>query len=57
MDAGAGVADHVNSVIAAAFKAAGLPSPAVTPAARRTPASIAPGAIIEAALKAAGLKK
>jgi poly(hydroxyalkanoate) depolymerase family esterase len=42
-----------NDVIAAAFKAAGLPSPAATIQPRG--ARVAPGPIIEAALKAAGL--
>ncbi|WP_063709255.1 extracellular catalytic domain type 1 short-chain-length polyhydroxyalkanoate depolymerase [Bradyrhizobium centrolobii] len=43
-----------NAVIAAAFKAAGLPVPEV-PTAPGTPPHVAPGPIIAAALKAAGL--
>jgi poly(hydroxyalkanoate) depolymerase family esterase len=44
-----------NAVIAAAFKAAGLPVPEIPMAAPGTPPHVAPGPIIVAALKAAGL--
>ncbi|MGY8668566.1 PHB depolymerase family esterase [Bradyrhizobium sp. UFLA05-109] len=44
-----------NAVIAAAFKAAGLPVPEVPTAPPGTPPRVAPGPIIAAALKAAGL--
>src|SRR5262249_55950079 len=44
-----------NAVIAAAFKAAGLPVPEVPTAPPGTPPRVAPGPIIVAALKAAGL--
>jgi len=44
-----------NAVIAAAFKAAGLPVPEFPTALPGTPPSVAPGPIIAAALKAAGL--
>jgi feruloyl esterase len=44
-----------NAVIAAAFKAAGLPVPELPTAPPGTPPRIAPGPIIAAALKAAGL--
>jgi poly(hydroxyalkanoate) depolymerase family esterase len=44
-----------NAVIAAAFKAAGLPVPESPTAAPGTPPRVAPGPIIAAALKAAGL--
>jgi poly(hydroxyalkanoate) depolymerase family esterase len=44
-----------NAVIAAAFKAAGLPVPEVPTAPPGTPPHVAPGPIIAAALKAAGL--
>jgi hypothetical protein len=44
-----------NTVIAAAFKAAGLPVPELPTAPPGTPSRIAPGPIIAAALKAAGL--
>jgi hypothetical protein len=43
-----------NAVIAAAFKAAGLPVPELPPA-PGSPHQVAPGPIIAAALKAAGL--
>lgn len=44
-----------NAVIAAAFKAAGLPVPEVPTAPPGTRPRVAPGPIIAAALKAAGL--
>jgi hypothetical protein len=44
-----------NAVIAAAFKAAGLPAPEFPKAPPGTPPHVAPGLIIAAALKAAGL--
>ncbi|WGD55047.1 PHB depolymerase family esterase [Bradyrhizobium sp. CB1650] len=44
-----------NAVIAAAFKAAGLPVPEIPAAAPGTHSAVAPGPIIAAALKAAGL--
>jgi hypothetical protein len=44
-----------NHVIAAAFKAAGLPVPKLPSGPAGTAARVAPGPIIEAALKAAGL--
>jgi hypothetical protein len=44
-----------NAVIAAAFKAAGLPVPEFPTAPPGTPPRVAPGPIIAAALKAAGL--
>jgi poly(hydroxyalkanoate) depolymerase family esterase len=44
-----------NAVIAAAFKAAGLPVPEIPAAPPGTPPRVAPGPIIAAALKAAGL--
>jgi hypothetical protein len=44
-----------NAVIAAAFKAAGLPVPEIATAPPGTPPRVAPGPIIAAALKAAGL--
>src|SRR6516165_4839890 len=44
-----------NVVIAAAFKAAGLPVPEIPTASPGTPPRVAPGPIIAAALKAAGL--
>jgi feruloyl esterase len=44
-----------NAVIAAAFKAAGLPIPEIPKAPPGTPPRVAPGPIIAAALKAAGL--
>jgi poly(hydroxyalkanoate) depolymerase family esterase len=44
-----------NVVIAAAFKAAGLPVPEIPTAPPGTPPRVAPGPIIAAALKAAGL--
>ena len=44
-----------NAVIAAAFKAAGLPVPEFPRAPPGTPPRVAPGPIIAAALKAAGL--
>jgi hypothetical protein len=44
-----------NVVIAAAFKAAGLPLPEIPTAAPRATPCVAPGPIIAAALKAAGL--
>ena len=44
-----------NAVIAAAFKAAGLPVPEVPTALPGTPPHVAPGPIIAAALKAAGI--
>ena len=44
-----------NAVIAAAFKAAGLPVPEIPTAPPGTPPRVAPGPIIAAALKAAGL--
>jgi feruloyl esterase len=44
-----------NAVIAAAFKAAGLPVPEIPTVAPGTPPRVAPGPIIAAALKAAGL--
>ena len=46
-----------NAVIAAAFKAAGLPVPEFPRAPPGTPPRVAPGPIIEAALKAAGLMR
>ena len=45
-----------NLVIAAAFKSAGLPVPAVRGGHSKPLAAVDPGAIIDAALKAAGLK-
>jgi hypothetical protein len=44
-----------NAIIAAAFKAAGLPIPKIPAAPPGTPPRVAPGPIIAAALKAAGL--
>ena len=44
-----------NAIIAAAFKAAGLPVPEIPAAPPGTPPRVAPGPIIAAALKAAGL--
>ena len=44
-----------NAIIAAAFKAAGLPVPEIPTAPPGTPPRVAPGPIIAAALKAAGL--
>ena len=44
-----------NAVIAAAFKAAGLPVPEIPTAPPGEAPRVAPGPIIEAALKAAGL--
>jgi hypothetical protein len=44
-----------NTVIAAAFRAAGLPIPEVPKASLGVTARVAPGPIIAAALKAAGL--
>ena len=44
-----------NAVIAAAFKAAGLPVPEIPVVPSGTPPRVAPGPIIAAALKAAGL--
>jgi hypothetical protein len=44
-----------NAVIAAAFKAAGLPVPEIPPAPPGATPRVAPGPIIAAALKAAGL--
>jgi hypothetical protein len=44
-----------NAVIAAAFKAAGLPVPEIPTAPPGATARVAPGPIIAAALKAAGL--
>jgi hypothetical protein len=44
-----------NDVIAAAFKAAGLPVPEIPTAPPGTPPHVAPGLIIAAALKAAGI--
>ena len=46
-----------NAVIAAAFKAAGLPVPEFPTAPPGTPPRVAPGPIIAAALKAAGLMR
>ena len=46
-----------SAVIAAAFKAAGLPVPEIPPATRGATPRVAPGPIIAAALKAAGLLK
>ena len=44
-----------NAIIAAAFKAAGLPVPEIPTVPPGTPPRVAPGPIIAAALKAAGL--
>jgi hypothetical protein len=44
-----------NAVIAAAFKAAGLPVPEIPTAPPGTPPRVAPGPIIAAAFKAAGI--
>jgi hypothetical protein len=44
-----------NAIIAAAFKAAGLPVPEIPAAPHGTPPRVAPGPIIASALKAAGL--
>ena len=46
-----------NHVIAAAFKAAGLPLPEPLTGSHLTPLQVDPGPIIEAALKAAGLRR
>ena len=46
-----------NLVIAAAFKAAGLPVPELAKAPASARSRVAPGPIIDAALKAAGLMR
>lgn len=46
-----------NLVIAAAFKAAGLPVPELPSGSHGTPTHVDPGPIIEAVLKAAGLRR